>query len=65
MTARAAFRQADVTRLAKGALAAGLPAGSFKIVVENGQLSLLPIAANTPSDAAEDAEQRMREAFGE
>jgi hypothetical protein len=65
MTVRAAFKQSDVTRLVKGALAAGMPVGSFKVVVENGQPALLPIAANEPSDAAADAERRMKDAFGE
>jgi hypothetical protein len=65
MTRRAAFKQSDVTRLAKGALKAGLPVGSFKIVVEDGQLALLPVTANDPSDAASEGERRMREAFGE
>jgi hypothetical protein len=65
VTRRAAFKQSDVTRLVRGALKAGLPVGSFKVVVENGQPVLLPIAANEPSDAAADAERRMREAFGE
>lgn len=64
MTKRAAFRQVDVKRLVKGALDGGLPVGSFKVVVEDGKASLLPIAANEPSDAAADAERRMREAFG-
>jgi hypothetical protein len=54
-----------VTRLVKGALKGGLPVGSFKIGVENGHPVLLPIAANEPSDAAADAERRMRDAFGE
>lgn len=65
MTARASFRQADVTRLVRGALKAGLPVGSFKVVVENGHPTLLPLAANAPSDAAADAERRMKDAFGE
>lgn len=63
MTKRATFSQADVTRLAKGALKAGLPVGSFKIVVEGTQISLLPIAANGPSDDDADLARRMREAF--
>jgi hypothetical protein len=65
MTRRAPFKQSDVTRLAKGALKAGLPVGSFKIVVEGGVVTLLPLTANDPSDAAADAERRMRDAFGE
>lgn len=65
MTRAAQFRQADVTRLVRGALKAGLPVGSFKVAVENGSPVLLPIADNEPSDGAAEAERRMREAFGE
>lgn len=65
MTRRAAFKQADATRLAKGLQRAGWPVGSFKVVVEEGRIVALPITANEPSDAAADAERRMREAFGE
>lgn len=65
MTKPAAFRQSDVTRLVRGAIKGGLPVGSFKVVVENGQPVLLPLAANAPSDDAADMERRMREAFGE
>jgi hypothetical protein len=59
------FRQADVSRLIRGAIRGGMPVGSFKIVVENGLPTLLPVAANAPSDAADDMERRMRDAFGE
>ena len=65
MTARAPFKQADVTRLVKGAIAGGLPVGSFKVAVENGQPVLLPIAHNESSDPAADAARRIREAFGD
>lgn len=65
MTARATFKQADVTRLVRGAIKGGWPVGSFKIVEENGRPALLPVAANAPSDAAADAERRMKDAFGE
>lgn len=64
MTSRAAFRQSDVRRLVKGALAAGLPAGSFVVKVVGDELQLLPIAANPASDPAEDMERRMVDAFG-
>jgi hypothetical protein len=65
MTARAQIRQADVARVVRGALKAGLPVGSFSVEVVDGIVRLLPIAANAPSDDAADMERRMREAFGE
>lgn len=65
MTKPAAFKQSDVSRAVRGALRGGLPVGSFKVVVEGARIELLPVAANAPSDAAAEAEQRMREAFGE
>jgi hypothetical protein len=65
MTARAQVRQADVARIVRGALKAGLPPGSFSVEVVDGIVRLLPVAANAPSDAASEAERRMKEAFGE
>lgn len=65
MTAKARVRQADVARVVRGAVRGGLPVGSFKVVVEGDRVELLPVAANTPSDAAAEAERRMKEAFGE
>jgi len=65
MTRRAAFKQHDVTRAIRAAVKAGLPPGSFSVEIHNGALRILPIAANQALDAAQDAEQRMREAFGE
>lgn len=65
MTARARFRQSEVTRLVKGALKGGLPVGSFKLSLENGYPELVPIAANTSSDPYADSARRIREAFGE
>jgi hypothetical protein len=65
MTRAADFRQADVTRLVRGALKGGMPLGSFRVGLEAGKPVLLPVAANEPSDAAADAERRMKEAFGE
>lgn len=65
MSGRAAFRQADVQRLVKGAIAAGMAAGSFKVVVENRTLTLVAAGAVDQVDPAQDVERRMREAFGE
>lgn len=65
MNKPAAFRQVDAKRLIKGALDAGLPVGSFKVVVDNGRLTLLPVAANESLSDADDMERRMRDAFGE
>jgi hypothetical protein len=65
MSARARIPQAEWTRVIRGALKAGLPVGSFKVVEENGHLAVLPIAANEPSDPFADCAARMREAFGD
>lgn len=48
MSARASVKQADVTRVVRGALAAGLPAGSFTVEVGDGIIRLLPVAAGEP-----------------
>lgn len=64
MTTRARYSQADVSRLVKGAIKGGWPVGTFKVVVENGEPALVPVAANTSSDPAADAARRIREAFG-
>ena len=63
MSAKAAFRQADLTRAVRAVERAGAR-GKYKIVVDNGVVSLLPIDGAPASDA-EDSERRMREAFGE
>ncbi len=47
-----------------GALDGGMPVGSFKVVVENRTVTLLPIA-NEDDPHAGDAARRMREAFGD
>lgn len=67
MTARATIRKADVARQAEGlmkaALRAGLPVGSFEVVVEGDRVRLLPAAANEPLDEAAEMERRIRGAF--
>lgn len=64
MTRKAAFKQADVARLVRGAISGGLPVGSFKISVDGSGVHLLPLGA--PEDTAgDDLERRMQEAFGE
>lgn len=65
MSRAAAVSQADVSRVVRGAIKGGLPVGSFTVEVEGGAVRLLPIAANAPLNAAQAAEKRMREAFGE
>ena len=66
MSRRAPFRQSDVTRLLKGALAAGLPVGSFKVVVDKGRLALLPSdqADALASDRAAEDEAAWDRALG-
>lgn len=64
MTKPAPYRQADVTRLIRGALRAGLPVGSFKVSVENGQPVLLPISVPDPLPSAQDAEDAWDRALG-
>ena len=64
MTASAKVKQADVARVIRGALSAGLPAGSFSVEVVDGVVRLLPLAANAPLNEADEMERRMRDAFG-
>lgn len=59
MSKRAAFTKADLNRAVEVAKEHG-----FQVIVDNaGTIRLLPVAANSPSDAA-DLSRRMREAFG-
>lgn len=48
MSRRADFTATDYARVVSGALKGGLPVGSFKVVVENGALAILPA---TPANA--------------
>ena len=61
---RVAFKTADVTRLIKGALNAGLSLDQFRVVHTPDGLALLPAHADAPHDEAEDMDRRMRDAFG-
>ncbi len=61
---RVAFRQADVTRLIKGAIAAGLSPADFKVVHKDGELALLPASPSDVRSEADDLERRMKDAFG-
>jgi hypothetical protein len=62
---RRTARQADISRVVRAGIKAGLPAGSFSVEVVGETVRLLPISANSSLNAADDAERRMREAFGE
>ncbi|HEV2365197.1 MAG TPA: hypothetical protein VGS12_13480 [Caulobacteraceae bacterium] len=42
---RGAFRQADLARAIRAAEAAGWPRGSFKVLVRDGVIEVLPIGA--------------------
>lgn len=59
MTCRVHVSQAQVTRVVRGALAAGLPMGSFTVEVGDGIIRLLPtmpgVALPSAESAAEDA----------
>jgi len=43
--ARTAFKQCDVARLVRGAIAGGLPAGSFALQLVDGRPTLIPVDA--------------------
>jgi hypothetical protein len=57
--ARVPFKQADLTRAIRSAEAAGWTRGSYKVVVDKGAISLLPIDAG--ADEGADLERRMAE----
>lgn len=49
MTRRAiTFTPADYATAIKGAVKGGMPVGTFKIVVEDGRLTILPIPPSAP-----------------
>lgn len=64
---RVAFKQCDVTRMIRGAMAAGLSPGEFEVVHKDGALRLLPIAgaaakAAVANDVQDDLDAEL-EAF--
>ena len=59
---RATFKQADVTKIAKGLQNAGWPVGSFKVVIEGGVITALPIDAAADDGAA--LGRRIEDAYG-
>lgn len=61
MSRRANFTQADYARAIKGAVQGGMPVGSFKIVVEDGRLTILPIAQADAPVAASDGYSKALE----
>jgi hypothetical protein len=65
MTRRAAVRQAEISRIIRAAQKAGMAPGSFTVEVDGGRVRLLPAANDGALTAAQEAEKRMREAFGE
>jgi hypothetical protein len=63
---RAPFRQVDVQRAVRGAIAGAAGSGkTVRIELEGGRITITPVdGATTPTEAAE-LERRMVEAFGE
>jgi hypothetical protein len=64
MTKPTRVRASDIQRMIQGATAGGMPLGSFSIELCDGTLRLSPVAAIASTDAAHEAERRMKEAFG-
>lgn len=60
MSRKAAFSQAEATRLMKAAHAAGWAVGSYQIVVENGRLALLPAGPAVADVAASETDWSKR-----
>lgn len=62
MTARAAIRQADVTRALRGAAKAGV---AVRLVIDprTGTIDVYPVDAVPTDREAQDLDRRMREAF--
>lgn len=60
MSAKAIVSQADITRVVRGALKAGLPAGSFTVEVGDGIIRLLPVS---PAEAVASGSTPAREAL--
>lgn len=50
MSRQAAFTQLDIERAVRGCLKGGWPIGSFKILVHDGTLEILPVAVAPSND---------------
>lgn len=65
---RKSVRQADVTRLVRGAIQAGLPVGSFSVEIGDNVIRLLPVPQTGAVDAhpldTELAEWAERNGYG-
>lgn len=55
MTRRAVIRQADVSRIVRGAISGGLPAGSFIVEVVDNAVRLLPTTPGVALPSADSA----------
>lgn len=61
---RPAIRQADVARVIRGALSAGLPVGSFSVEVGDNVIRLLPVAPAGAQGPSDDGEAEWDKALG-
>lgn len=64
MTRPAAVRQADVSRIVRGAIKAGMPAGSFTVEVVDKTIRLLPVAPGAALTSPDSGEAEWDKALG-
>lgn len=64
MSKRAAIRQADVSRIVRGAIKAGMPAGSFVVEVVDGIVRLLPAVPGVAVPSGDTGEAEWDKALG-
>jgi hypothetical protein len=65
VTARLAFRQADLSRALKGARKGGVEVGRIEVDPRTGAITLFPAGQVREDREADDVERRMEEAFGQ